>query len=405
MNMCDMAIIGAGPYGLAATAHLRAAGVDVRVFGETMSSWERNMPVGMRLRSPWRASSIADPHRALTLDCYEAGCSGRLPRPVPLESFVAYGRWVQRRVAPDLDPRSVTRLQRSTVGFQLELSDGEVVQARRVGVAVGITRFAWRPPQFDGLPPDLVAHASQHIDLARFAGRRVLVVGGGQSALESAALLHEVGADVEVVARAPHIRWLRGIDQRTSLLDRQLDRCLRAPSEVGPYGLSWIVEFPGLFRRLPRTVQQRIARVSILPAGAGWLVPRLERVPITNGRTILSATVSGASVRLALSDGTERWVEHVLLGTGYRLDVAQYPFLAPDLVGSLRRVGGYPRLSDGLESSVPGLHFMGAIAAGAFGPLMRFVAGTKYAAPALTQRLRGQRVALVPEEQACPSVV
>jgi FAD-dependent urate hydroxylase len=405
MNMCDMAIIGAGPYGLAATAHLRAAGVDVRVFGQTMSSWELNMPVGMRLRSPWRASSIADPHHALTLDCYQATRSERLPRPVPLESFIDYGRWVQRQVAPDLDPRRVTRLQRSTLGFQLQLGDGDVVQARRVGVAVGITRFGWRPPHFAGLPSDLASHASQHTDLARFAGRRVLVVGGGQSALESAALLHEAGADVEVVARAPQIRWLRRIDQRTSMLDRQLDRCLRAPSEVGPYGLSWIVEFPDLFRRLPWAVQQRVARVSILPAGAGWLVPRLDRVPITTGRSVLSAAASGACVRLTLSDGSERRVEHVLLATGYRLDVRQYPFLAPDLVGSLRQVGGYPRLTDGLESSVPGLHFLGAIAAGTFGPLMRFVAGTKYAAPALTHRLRGQRVARVPGEQACPSVV
>src|ERR1700737_1661972 len=137
MSMCDMAIIGAGPYGLAATAHLRAVGVDVRVFGQTMSSWQRNMPVGMRLRSPWRASSISDPHQALTLDCYEATCARPLPRPVPLDSFVEYGRWVQRQVAPDLDPRGVTRLQRSTLGFQLVLGDGEVVQARQVGVAVG----------------------------------------------------------------------------------------------------------------------------------------------------------------------------------------------------------------------------------------------------------------------------
>ncbi|MDQ6670663.1 MAG: FAD-dependent oxidoreductase [Chloroflexota bacterium] len=399
----DNVIIGAGPYGLAATAHLRAAGVQVRVFGQAMSSWERYMPVGMWLRSAWRASNIADPHHALTLDRYQAECGTRLRRPVPVESFIDYGRWVQRQIAPDLDQRSVTRLQRSAVGFQLVLEDGETVDAQRVVVAAGIAPFAWRPPHLAWLPPWLVSHASDHPDLGQFGGRRVLVLGGGQSALESAALLHEAGAQVEVVTRASRIRWLRGSDQARSLVDRQLDRWLRAPSEVGPYGLSWVVELPDLFRRLPRHVQQRIARVSILPAGAAWLIRRLVGVPITTGRTILSAAPDGGRLLLTLSDGSERCVDHLLLGTGYSVDVGRYPFLAPELTRSLRRVGGYPQLADGLESSVPGLHFLGAAAAGTFGPLMRFVAGTKYAAPALTRRLASERVAPAWEERLCSS--
>src|SRR5213079_230240 len=57
MSACDVAIVGAGPYGLSAAAHLRAAnGLDVRVFGEPMSFWERHMPKGMLLRSPLEGS-------------------------------------------------------------------------------------------------------------------------------------------------------------------------------------------------------------------------------------------------------------------------------------------------------------------------------------------------------------
>src|SRR5438046_3115794 len=62
MAKCDVAIIGAGPYGLSAAAHLKTLkGLEVRVFGEPMSFWERHMPAGMRLKSVWRASHISDP--------------------------------------------------------------------------------------------------------------------------------------------------------------------------------------------------------------------------------------------------------------------------------------------------------------------------------------------------------
>ncbi len=69
MTRCDVTIVGAGPYGLSAAAHLRAIkGLEVRVFGEPMCFWARNMPDGMLLRSNWTATQIADPHRALTLE-------------------------------------------------------------------------------------------------------------------------------------------------------------------------------------------------------------------------------------------------------------------------------------------------------------------------------------------------
>jgi hypothetical protein len=59
------------------------------------------------------------------------------------------------------------------------------------------------------------------------------------------------------------------------------------------------------------------------------------------------------------------------------------------LVRSLRLVDGYPVLTAGFEASLPGLHFVGASAARSFGPLMRFVAGTGYAARALTRGIVG----------------
>src|SRR6266545_5149546 len=174
-------ILGAGPYGLAAAAHLRAAGVNVSIFGDPMSFWIGNMPSGMLLRSPRVASSISDPLTDLDLDHFASATGVPVHAPVPLHRFVEYGRWFQNTVAPDVDRRHVTRLERSGTRFQATLADGERMTASRVIVAAGIAPFARIPSAFSGLPRSVVSHTSHHTDLGRFSGQRVLVVGGGQS--------------------------------------------------------------------------------------------------------------------------------------------------------------------------------------------------------------------------------
>ena len=387
MATCDVTIVGAGPYGLSAAAHLRTIkGLDVLVFGEPMSFWERHMPGGMYLRSAWTATHIADPKRSLTLEAYQAASGKHLSAPVPLEGFTQYGQWFQRNAVPDLDLRKTSRIESNSNGFRVTLADGEILNSRRVVVAAGIGPFASRPREFDRLPPSLASHTSEHEDFRQFAGKRLLIIGSGQSALESAALLHEVGAEVEVIARSQRINWLQGWLSKT--LHRRLGSGIRgllyAPTDVGPAGLSQLMARPDLLRRLPWRLQEKLWKRSVRPAGARWLVKRLENVPIWLGRSVVSAGLVGQQVRIQLDDGNEKIVDHVLLGTGYRVDVAKYEFLAPELAQSIRQFNGYPWLSVGLESSVPGLHFLGAPAARSFGPLMQFVSGTQYASRSLT---------------------
>jgi NADPH-dependent 2,4-dienoyl-CoA reductase/sulfur reductase-like enzyme len=390
VDVCDVAIVGAGPYGLSAAAHLRAAdGLDVRVFGEPMAFWERQMPVGMLLRSPYVASHISDPQLSLTLDDYGASNGGPVAKPVPLDRFVHYGRWFQGEIAPDLDRRLVERVDCNGAGFELELADGEQVRARRVVVAAGIARFASTPSTFAGLPPELVSHSSAHRDLRSFAGREVAVIGGGQSALESAALLSEVGAAVEVLVRAPRIYYLRRIGRLHRL--GPITRLLFAPAEVGPAGLSRLVSAPSWYRRFPRDLQDRFAVRSLRPAGAAWLVDRLADVPITTNRAVTGARAADGRLELALDDGTVRRVDHAVLATGYRVDITRYPFLGRRLLEQIAMVNGYPKLSRSYESSVEGLHFLGAPSAWSYGPLMRFVAGTEFSSPVLTRGILGRR--------------
>jgi cation diffusion facilitator CzcD-associated flavoprotein CzcO len=190
MNNCDVAVIGAGPYGLSTTAHLRARSIDSIMFGEPMAFWDKQMPDGMLLRSPWAASHLSDPGGELTLDTYRLTQRKHFSSPVPRGEFVSYGRWFQSKVAPDIDLRFVTRVEKNG-DFRLSLSDGQQLKAARVVVAVGIASFSRRPEQFKNLPSELVTHASDHSDLKRFVDRKVMIIGGGQSGLESAALLHD----------------------------------------------------------------------------------------------------------------------------------------------------------------------------------------------------------------------
>jgi FAD-dependent urate hydroxylase len=386
VDQVEVAIIGAGPHGLAAAAQLRRAGVETRVLGDPMSFW-RTMPMGMVLRSNWTASCIAERQGPLSLDSYRATGGITQVLPIPLESFIDYAMWVQQQVAPDLDTRLVDRLEhRSGEHFGLTLEDGEGLSAHRVVVATGIAPFAFRPSLLQGLPTELASHTADHRDLSRFKGQRVAVIGGGQSALESAALLHESGATVEVLVRADHVNWLQGASKSTQV--RKFSPLLYAPTDVGPAGISRLVAAPNVFRRVPRRLQPPIAARAIRPAGAAWLKKRLQDVPIHVSSTVRHARPTGEGLTIELDGGRSKTVDHLLFGTGYRIDISKYPFLDPDLVLQVDQARGYPILKPGLESSVSRLHFLGAPAAHSYGPIMRFVAGSWFSSGALARSIR-----------------
>lgn len=389
----DVVVIGAGPYGLSAAAHLIANGVNVRIFGEPMSFWDRNMPSGMCLRSPWEASQLSDPARSLTIDAFQTTTGAPVSRPIPLARFVAYGRWFQSQAVPHLEQRKVAEIEKDGEGFRVLLSDGEAVRCGRVIIAGGIGPFATRPPQFLDIPGDLASHSSEQKDLGRFRRRRVVVIGGGQSALESAALLQECQAEVELLVRASTVEWTW---QRPWLHTfRPVGAVLYAWPDVGPAFISHAVARPNLYRMLPRSIQDAWRAKSIRANGVGWLKPRLRDVKVSTGLAVLSAAARRNKAEIKLSDGSDRTVDHVLLATGYRLDVRKYQFLSASLVSALRLVDGCPVLGRGFESSVLGLHFLGAPAVYSYGPLMRFVAGADFAARAVSQsvlRARGDAV-------------
>ncbi|HEX6074656.1 MAG TPA: NAD(P)-binding domain-containing protein [Micromonosporaceae bacterium] len=388
----DVAIVGAGPYGLSLAAHLRATGVDARVFGRPMRLWRDAMPAGMFLKSQPFASNLSDPDGAATLRAFcEATGQRYVPygEPVSLERFTAYGAWFQRTQVPDVMPDLVEHLWPSGNGYELTLRDGERVRARRVVVATGVEHFAYTPPPLDTLPPTLCSHSSAHTDLGVFRGMDITVVGGGQSALETAALASERGATVRVLVRESTVEWNgEPLPDHRPLVSR-----LREPEAA--LGSGWPTWFystrPALFRRLPAHQRVRIARTALGPAGAHWLRPRIQdRIPVETGHVLTRAAASNGGVRLTVRHrGGESDVltEHVIAGTGYRPDVTRLGFLDRSITSRIQTLDGAPVVGADFQSSVPGLYFVGPAVASSFGPVMRFVHGCDFAARRLSRRL------------------
>ncbi|MFD9318182.1 NAD(P)-binding domain-containing protein [Streptomyces sp. NPDC060053] len=388
--MYDLLVVGAGPYGLSIAAHAAAAGLKLRVFGRPMASWRDNMPGGMFLKSePW-ASNLSDPAARWRLDAYCAtqGMTARHGEPIPVEMFARYGLWFARHAVPDVDERTVTRIVSRPGGFEAVTADGETVRARTVALAVGVMPFVEMPAALRGLSPDLVSHSSHHGDLDRFRGRDVTVIGGGQAALETAALLAEQGSRVQVLARADRLRW----NDVPPSWERPWWQSARSPqSGLGCGWRNWFyAERPGFYRRLPEPTRARIAATALGPAGAWWVRDRVEgsvRVRLDHEVTAARAVPGGVRLEVAGADSFE--TEHVIAATGFKATRDRLGLLSGELRGALATVSdGSPEVSRDFESSHPGLFLAGLVTAAGFGPAMRFVYGATFTAGTLVRGVR-----------------
>lgn len=399
----DVVVVGAGPYGLSVAAHVRAAGLTARVFGMPMAAWTRQMPAGMLLKSEPAASHLSDPAGECGYDAY---CRiNSLPyaygEPIPVERFAAYGRWFAERAVGEVEQRLVARISAFSAGFRVTIDDGEIVDTDSVVMATGAAPFAYSPGWLGKLPSSLAGHAVQYPDLAVFGGKRVAVIGAGQSALETAALLAEHGARPHLLAAGPRIEW----NDPPLTAERSLFHRMRSPQTALGSGLrSWaLVHGPGMVRRLPVSYRRRLVRTTLGPAGAWWLKARFtDAVAVTLNANVVGARVSDEGtplLRLYRLGGEFATMEfdHVIAATGYRvrldrlrsLDAALSRRLAERWVTGL--VAG-PVLNERFESAAPGLYFTGLATAVTFGPLMRFVAGTGYSARAISRAIAAGRV-------------
>ena len=394
MATLENIIIGAGPYGLSIAAHLRAANVDHVIVGRPMESWRRYMPAAMALKSECFASNLSDPERRYTLNrfCAARGMPyARTGVPLAISDFVDYADWFQRQAAPEIWDTTLRDLRWNGNVFELTFDDRRV-EAKRVIVATGHMAFRYVPEMLTAVSPEVrehISHSADHRDFADFAGREVTVIGRGQSGLETAALLHEQGANVRLLARAPMIDWNPDIEENPSLLERWR----RPESGLGPGWRSlFYSEWPRAFFMLPRARRRHILATAHAPAGAWWLRRRVVgKVPLLTSHHITAVEARHGKLDLTVrSDrGTQHFAtDHVIAATGYRVDLNRLPFLDSPLRAAIKTADGAPVLNPVFESSVPGLHFVGLASALSFGPVMRFVHGARHAATILSAHMR-----------------
>jgi cation diffusion facilitator CzcD-associated flavoprotein CzcO len=391
--MIDIAIVGAGPYGLSVAAHLRGQGIAFRIFGRLMDSWLSHMPKGMSLKSEGFASNISDPQGILPLRKF---CAERdieyadVGIPVRLDTFTAYGLAFKERLVPELEDKLVATLERIEGAFRLRLDDGEIVTARRVVLAVGITHYEYIPERLAHLGPEYVSHSFRHSDVQKFKGSSVVVVGGGSSATDLVAEMYDAGAQVQLVVRQKSLYFHSAPAGKPRSLWKRISR---PQSGLGPSMQSALFcKFPTWFRFLPEALRLKIVRSHLGPSGTWFTKDRIVgRVPLQLGTTIECAEVKNDKVHLHVrtSDGATREIvtEHVITATGYRVNLDRLTFLSPELRSKIKAVNGTPVLSSSFESSIPDLYFVGVSAANTFGPMMRFAFGADFAARHLSRRL------------------
>ena len=355
-------VIGAGPYGLATAAEARRLGIPTVVLGEPMGFWRRHMPDAMLLRSgrEWHLDAAGE-H---TLEAYvdTQGLDRDAIDPIPIGVYIGYADWFAARKG--IEPRRErvrTLARRDEAGFEARMEDGSTILADRVVAAPGIADFAVEPALVrDRLAPGQWSHTSRTVEFAALRDRRCLILGGRQSAFEWAALLAEAGAArIDVVHR-------------------------HATPEFTPSDWSFVDELlvrtrqtRGWFRGLPEgeraVIVQRFWQVGRLQLEP-WLVDRIARDTVHLWPHAEPAAIDrgpGEAVTVTLRDGTRLETDHVLLATGYRVDMRRVAYLPDDL----ELADGFPVLDEDFQTSLAGLYVPGFPSTRDFGPFFGFVAG------------------------------
>jgi lysine/ornithine N-monooxygenase len=385
----DVAVVGAGPFGLSVAAHL--AHRRVRAFGRPMETWRTRMPPDMRLRSDWDETNLSAPGDRGSIDAWAQAVGEPREEPIPLQKFLRYADWFRETLVPENDPSDVAQLERGGGVFRVTTAAGAEADARDVVVAVGVTPFPHAPPPFDAFIGDGVSFAIDRQDYEAYRGRRVTVVGGGQGGLEAAALARRAGAEVEIIIRS-QLRWFTDREpyKPRGRLQQRLYRLAYPVVGYGPPPLNRLALHPDAFAALPEPARRAVARRILRAGGSPWVRDQIEgKVTVTEGTSVQRLERIDDGLRLSLSDGTGRVAAAVVVSAGFRFGLDRLAFLSPAVRDAVAVREGWPVLDRHFRSSDPHLLFVGFAAERRFGPIARFVNGSRFSAYRVAEGLGG----------------
>jgi FAD-dependent urate hydroxylase len=363
-------IIGAGPFGLALAAYAKDLGIDYLIAGKPMEFWKNNMPDGMYLRSA--SDWSLDPTDKASIMNYLTK-QGKTPadvEPLSRDFYLEYCQWFQEQNGIQPLPFYVTKLEKTNDHFVAVLENNDVIEAENVVVAIGMGYFKNQPSELTAiLPKGRYSHTCDAVQLTAQKGKRVLILGGRQSAFEWAALLNDAdAAEIHLVHRHESPKFTAS------------DWSWVSPMVDG------MVLNPAWFRNLPQEEQTAITkrmwgegRLKVEP----WLEERVMKpnTYIHEKAGLVSCTeLADGTLDIKLDNGDTFVVDEIILATGYKVDVNQIPFIKGGLLNDISARNGFPVLDEHFQTSVKGLYFTSMPAGQDFGPFFGFTISVRASA-------------------------
>jgi putative flavoprotein involved in K+ transport len=314
MPIEEIVVVGAGAAGLCAAWYARKRGWQPLVLDKRSASG-----------GAWLSMDPAMP-------CISPIGRDRMPNASIPEGDTGHGTaqsvaaWIQefqRREAFEIQfGVQVESVEKVGEGFRLTTT-ARVVLTRRLIAATGEFGNPF-VPLLPGVTPAEAVHVATFDPSSVRAGERVVIVGAGNSGVELAVQLDDLGADVTVSARTP------------------IKRPRPLPAFLSPLGW-WLSGIP--LRYQPK----RGGCTDHVPVETKILWDRVADQRVR----VVGETVERVATGIRTSEGDTVEAEHVVFATGYRRDNGW-------LDGVIERGGGgVPSHRDGLSTDVPGLGFVG----------------------------------------------
>ena len=362
------------------------ASPEAGVFGKPMQTWRESMPPGMLLRSAWDETSLSAPGGRGSIGEWSRASGEPRVEPIPLEALPALQRLVPEQFVGELDAAEVAKIETSGRWNLPIARRAAATRSTRIAfvLAVGVMPFQHVPDELRDVVGPVSTSPRRTPNSRRCATKTSPVVGGGQSALETAGLAAQAGARgrADHALRGALVRRPRAAQAARASSAERLYRLAYPAVGYGPPPLNRLVLHPDLYAQLPASVRTRLTKRLLRPGGSPWLRELVDgRVKMREGARIREVDRSNGRLKLRLDDGSQTHADHVLVAAGYRFSLDSLSFLSPGLRSRIATKDGWPALDRYFRSvSEPRVFFVGYAAEGRFGPISRYVLGTEFTA-------------------------